>query len=57
MKYVQFSDNKKTNIVSVFDCPQDADVHTNQGEVEDDDSRYLTYKNSLPFGFRPDENS
>ena len=55
MKFVQFSDSKKTKIVSVFDSPQDADLYTNQGEVEDDDDRYLAYKNSLPFGFKSNE--
>lgn len=55
MKFVQFSDSKKTKVVSVFDSPQDSDIYSNQGEVEDDDSRYLAYKNSLPFGFKPNE--
>ena len=38
--YVQFSDDKK-EIISVFAGPQDPEVWSNQGEVEEDDPRYI----------------
>lgn len=43
MKYVQFSDSSESTIVSVFGNAQDVDEHPNQGEVEDDDPRYLAF--------------
>ncbi len=42
--YVQFSDSTETEIVSVFCGPQDPDIHSNLGEVEGDDPRYLDFK-------------
>lgn len=47
MKYVQFSDESETLVVSVFASVQASDAWPNQGEVEDDDSRYLAYLKSL----------
>lgn len=43
-QFVQFSNADETEIVSVFCGPQDPDVHENLGEVEDDDPRYLDFK-------------
>ena len=43
MQYVQFSDEKKTEVISVFGSAQDPDVHPHLGEVEDDDPRYLAF--------------
>lgn len=40
--YVQFSDDKK-EIISVFAGPQDPEVWSNQGEVEEDDPRYIAF--------------
>jgi hypothetical protein len=44
-QYVQFADSAQGAIQSVFGCPQDPDVYPNQGEVEDDDPRYLLFIN------------
>lgn len=43
IKYVQFSDNSETVITSVFGCPQDPESYPFQGEVQDDDERYLAF--------------
>jgi len=40
--YVQFSPDKK-EIISVFAGPQDPDVWPNQGEVDEDDPRYVAF--------------
>jgi hypothetical protein len=42
--YVQFSDSTETEIVSVFCGPQDPEHHSNLGEVEEGDQRYLDFK-------------
>ena len=46
--YVQFSDDTHTIIVSVFGNAQDPEIYPNQGEVEEDDPRYLAYINPQP---------
>lgn len=46
--YVQFSDATETTVVGVFGGPQDPQYHSNLGEVEDDDQRYLDYINPPP---------
>lgn len=48
MKYVQFSDETQTKIISVFSSPQDPEYWPNMGEVEDDDQRYLDFINPPP---------
>lgn len=48
MKFVQFSDASQTVVVSVFGCVQDETFFPNQGEVEDDDPRYLQFINPQP---------
>lgn len=48
MKYVQFSDESQTKIISVFAGPQDPEYWPNMGEVEDDDQRYLDFINPPP---------
>jgi len=40
--YVQFSEDKK-EIISVFLEPQDPEVYPNQGEVYEDDPRYVAF--------------
>lgn len=40
--YVQFSEDKK-EIVSVFGSPQDPETHPSQGEVAEDDPRYIEF--------------
>lgn len=47
MPFVQFSDSTETKIVSVFACQQDSDEYPNQGEVDQNDARYLTFINPL----------
>lgn len=48
MVYVQFSDELKTAVVSVFGSHQDPIDWPNQGEVDDDDPRYLAYIRPQP---------
>lgn len=43
MTHVQFNDGTKTVIVASFGCPQDPEVFPNQGEVDNDDPRYLAF--------------
>lgn len=43
MIYVQFTDETKTEICSVFSCHQDDEVYPNQGLVEETDERYVTF--------------
>lgn len=43
MQYVQFSDSSEVAVVSVFGNPQDPGEYPNQGEVQDDDPRYLEF--------------
>lgn len=50
--YVQFTDSKQTAISSVFSCPQDAGIYSNQGELDATDSRYEAYVSSLPAFFQ-----
>lgn len=47
MHYIQYSDESKSKIVSEFAGPQDPDVYSNLGEVEDDDPLYLEF--TKPF--------
>lgn len=42
-KFVQFSDENATSIISVFLSPQDEATYPYQGVVEDDDERYITF--------------
>ncbi len=46
--YVQFSDNSEAEIISYFTCPQDPVVWPNQGTVDANDTRWITYCASLP---------
>lgn len=48
LQYVQFSDSTQTKIISWFGSPQDPDVWPNQGQVEEDDPRYIEYLNPSP---------
>ena len=43
MKYVQYSDKTKTEIIVAFSCPQDGEAYPNQGVVEDEDPLYLAF--------------
>ncbi|VVO42189.1 hypothetical protein PS712_05983 [Pseudomonas fluorescens] len=45
IKYVQFVDESRTQIQGEFGNSQDREVYPNQGEVEDDDPRYLEFIN------------
>ena len=47
MQNVQFSDSTETVIVSVFGGPQDPEYWDNLGVVEDDDSRYIDFKERI----------
>lgn len=44
-KFVQFSDSTEDVIVALFGCAQDPTVYPNQGELAEDDPRYLTFIN------------
>lgn len=41
--YVQFSDSKKKTVIAVFSGPQDKEAAPYQGELEEDDPRYLAF--------------
>jgi hypothetical protein len=47
MPWVQFSDDKKTEVISVFGEKQDVFLYENQDEVDDTDSRYTDFISSL----------
>ncbi len=47
--FVQFSDSTEATIVSLFGCAQDPKTFPNQGTVEADDPRYLTYYKGQPW--------
>ncbi|WP_448647201.1 phage tail protein [Pseudomonas mohnii] len=47
--FVQFSDESQTKVISIFGCPQDEAVWPNQGEVDEDDPRYLAFHPVLPL--------
>ncbi|WP_159077871.1 hypothetical protein [Dickeya dadantii] len=47
MIYVQFSDSSQTDVVAVFSCPQDEAAYQHQGQVPDNDARYLTFISKL----------
>lgn len=47
-QFVQFADSNQATIVAIYGNAQpDEDAHPNQGEVEDDDTRYLAYLKSI----------
>lgn len=46
--YVQFSDDVKSSICSVFSCPQDGTAFPNQGQVTEDDPLYAAFYASQP---------
>lgn len=45
---VQFTDDKKIAITSVFACKQDDVIYQNQGEVDVTDKRYKSFYDALP---------
>jgi hypothetical protein len=45
--FVQFTNDKNTEIQSAFGGPQDPDAYPNQGEIEDSDPRYITFIESM----------
>lgn len=46
--FIQFSDATGATIVSWFTAPQDAQAFPNQGEVAEDDPRWIAYLKTLP---------
>ena len=48
MIYVQFYDEKKEVIISVFSSEQSSDAYKNLGLVEPDDPRYAAFYDSIP---------
>lgn len=53
VKYVQFSDSKKTKVVSEFDSPQEKDTYKYQGEIDSEDSRYIEFIEKFPLFLQP----
>lgn len=43
--FVQFSDSSHSEIVNIFCCEQDPVACPDQGQVEEDDARYLVFRN------------
>lgn len=48
-KFVQFSDEKESDIIAEFAGAQNADSYPNQGTVEDDDERYVAFMKKVSF--------
>jgi hypothetical protein len=46
--YVQFSDATEGEILSCFAGPQDAEAFLNQGSVDVDDERYVSFYEKAP---------
>lgn len=46
--YVQFTDDTHTVIGLYFCCPQDPNAYSNLGTVFGNDSRYISFYESLP---------
>lgn len=51
--FVQFSDDKKSQIIAVFSCPQDPDEYPHQGEIQESDLRYQSFSNPAPVVLDP----
>lgn len=49
---VQFSDDKQTKIVSIFNSIQDDAIYKNQAEIELSDVRYKAFYDGLPLSFQ-----
>ena len=43
MNFVQFTDNTETVVKTAFGCPQDTTDWPNQGEIADDDTRWIAF--------------
>lgn len=48
MRYVNFYDDTRTRIATIFGGPQNPEFWPNYGEIEDDDPRYLEWLNPTP---------
>jgi hypothetical protein len=48
--FVQFSDETEKKIISVFGCLQDENVWPNQGEVDENDPRYIAFQDISSSG-------
>ncbi|MNR11322.1 hypothetical protein D3C85_1276150 [compost metagenome] len=46
-KFVQFSDETETVIVSVFGVPQDDSIYPHQGNVDETDERHISFMDSI----------
>lgn len=45
--YVQFSDNKETEVIGQFAAPQPTEFFPYQGEIEESDPRYTAFVKTL----------
>jgi hypothetical protein len=52
-KYVEFESNDNKIIIGVHGGPQDINDYPNQGVVDDDDPRYLTFLDYVESIMRP----
>jgi hypothetical protein len=43
--FVQFEDENELRIIAAFGCSQDSGAYPNQGEVDEDDPRYIAWLN------------
>lgn len=48
--YVQFADSSEDLVVAIFGCVQDESDYPHQGQVDEDDPRYLAYQAACPGG-------
>jgi len=51
--FVQFADATEAVVVGSFGCAQDPDVHSDLGEVDEDDPRYLAFLKKADGGAVP----
>lgn len=43
MIYIQFKDESQKEVIAVFSSPQSEEYYPNQGEIADNDERYLSF--------------
>jgi hypothetical protein len=48
MFFVQFQDATNQVVIASFSCEQDPAIYPHQGEVEEDDPRYLAFIAAFP---------
>lgn len=50
MKYVQFSDEKETEVIGEFSAAQPVEFFPYQGEIDETDARYAAFSAAINTG-------